>query len=439
MNKMKQEKKVQKKGQTEKRNSKEPSRKNSHADTPRSQAGQKKPIPKKADDQKTQRKPIGKIREPNKKDGFSKRRSDGESRIKKKPLSHDIVPKTAPERRQSKQKVPDGKKFDRSLLKREDLLKKVPPTPKGKGSQKHDKRKAKKGKIVKPQKDESGLELRDRVFNPYVKVRNQEPMFDTELNIQGKSPKSAKSLSQHKFRQINSENMTHVNTILNNIEPRIREVLAKNDYLIYQIYNEQTYNRDLYLVNNSLVPLIKQLKEHTSLNHSGIYFGHLVQGYSKSNIKMEKRFNLSLEGGSFLYSLIQSKYPEIFANLPILKVNTEGEKKFLYGNNLEATDIYQVNDRFKKYTPIFVVDEYDEYLGLCLLMVKQAGSERSKKINERLNEIEYLKKRKNYHEGDYTETIRIDTPDIGISDSKNFIVKFVNLTDLGKYLRGSKK
>ena len=93
MNKMKQEKKVQKKGQTEKRNSKEPSRKNSHADTPRSQAGQKKPIPKKADDQKTQRKPIGKTREPNKKDGFSKRHSDGESRIKKKPLSHDIVPR----------------------------------------------------------------------------------------------------------------------------------------------------------------------------------------------------------------------------------------------------------------------------------------------------------------------------------------------------------
>ena len=223
-------------------------------------------------------------------------------------------------------------------------------------------------------------------------------------------------LSQHKFGRL-IRNMTHVNTILNNIEPRIREVLAKNDYLIYQIYNEQTYNRDLYLVNNSLVPLIKQLKEHTSLNHSGIYFGHLVQGYSKSNIKMEKRFNLSLEGGSFLYSLIQSKYPEIFANLPILKVNTEGEKKFLYGNNLEATDIYQVNDDLGKHTIFLWTNR--RISGLCCSLVKQQ-SERVKN-QERLNEIEYLKRRKNFMKGLHRNNQNRYTRHRD-SDSKNFIV-----------------
>jgi ribosome biogenesis protein Nip4 len=348
-------------------------------------------------------------------------------------------------------------KFDRSILKNQSALTKLPKTPKGTGknteetqeikpSKKKETKALKKPKslrtIMLNQPNKIGIELdKELLSNPHVKLKKEEEQ-EILKRIKGEIiPKSApiKAFSIHKMKPAGSDIIKYVFMILDNINPRLKEFINERKYIIYQYYNEHTKLKELFLVPETNVPLIKQLRNHENVMFSGIYFGYLVQGFSKNNTKLEKRFNLSLEGGSFLYSLCKSEYQDVFAELPILKVNPEGEKKFLYGNNLDVTDFYETDKRFKKYTPIFVVDEYEDYLGLCLLMVRQAGSERSKKIHEKLSEIENLRKRKNFNPGEFDEELEIEEPDIGLSDSKNFIVKLQNLTDLGKYLRGGRK
>ena len=422
---------------------------------------------KKKDSQKKTRAP--KEEKKMTRDSFQKIREEN-----KKKFTQNELSKENDRNNKNKKKIEDDStksnnkktKFDRSILRNKNALKKlstpakvekraISKTQSKSGSKtelksisdkttksSHSKKIHSARTLILKQPNKIGLELdKELLSNPHVKLRKEEEK-EILSRIKGELPPSnpeIKKLSIHKMKPASSDIIKSIFLILNNIDSRIKEILSERQYIIYNYYNEQTKIKELYLVPEASVPLIKQLRNHSNVNFSGIYFGYLIQGYSKNNIKLEKRFNLSLEGGSFLYSICKDHYPEIYQNLPILKVNPEGEKKFLYGNNLDVADFYESDKRFKKYTPIFVVDEYDDYLGLCLLMVKQAGSERTKKIHEKLAEIENLKKRKNYNEGELDNELQIEDLDLGLSDSKNFIVKIQNLTDLGKYLRGGRK
>lgn len=404
---------------------------------------QKKPYTPK-EEKKSSRESIGKTKQ-TKKNKTTKLDSDKNTKEKQKSKADSI------------EIVEKKTKFDRSILRDKTSLMKLPKTPKAIGESKEKKNstnEAKKKKIKSLKKPKSlrtlmqsqpnkiGIELdKELLSNPYAKLRKEEEK-EILRRIKGEEPPKPapiKALSIHKMKPAGSDIIKYVFLILDNINPRLKEIINEKKYIIYQYYNEQTKLKELFLVPETNVPLIKQLRNHEHVIFSGIYFGFLIQGFSKNNTKLEKRFNLSLEGGSFLYSLCKAQYPDVYSELPILKVNPEGEKKFLYGNNLDVTDFYESDKRFKKYTPIFVVDEYEDYLGLCLLMVKQAGSERSKKIQEKKSELENLRKRKNYNLAEFDEELEIEEPDIGLSDSKNFIVKLQNLTDLGKYLRGGRK
>jgi len=104
------------------------------------------------------------------------------------------------------------------------------------------------------------------------------------------------------------------------------------------------------------------------------------------------------------------KYPEEYKLLQTVNIDNEGERAFLYGRNLEMDSVVSDTDDLVKKKLIFVMNERNRYLGLALLMVKQAGVEKP------MGPMGIKK---------------IDT----YSRSQNFALSLLNLIDAGYYLR----
>ena len=93
----------------------------------------------------------------------------------------------------------------------------------------------------------------------------------------------------------------------------------------------------------------------------------------------------------------------------MIQIDDEGEKAFLYGRDLSLNEVVSETEKLMKKKVIFVENEIHEFLGLALLMVKQAGSKKPEKNSQKVRD-EY-------------------------SRSPNFILSLLNLSDAGYYLR----
>ena len=123
----------------------------------------------------------------------------------------------------------------------------------------------------------------------------------------------------------------------------------------------------------------------------------------------ERAFYLSYEGGEFLYQYARRHAPESSSQLQKITLNEAGIKAFLYGGAIKPEHVQSDTSSLHKKGLIFAVNREGIFLGLAILIVKQAGA---------------LVGDSDYERG----------PSFS-SRSPNFAVSFLTLTDAGHFIR----
>ena len=211
---------------------------------------------------------------------------------------------------------------------------------------------------------------------------------------------------QGKFVTLNISNTNLIRDYINSVAPNLFTIISNtNAYIFYLLFQKEP---EIYLVPKKQHLIIKRLNNAYPIEHAGIYFGKILK--KNTHRGTQKFFRLSYEGGEFLLNAVRH-VPKILKNVDIIQVNSFGERKFLYGQDIDEMR-HIISDNITdlvKRKLIFVENRFEEYIGLALLKVKQAGSmyqDRSKKE---------------------------DMQDF--SNSINFQLGIMNLTDSGYYLR----
>lgn len=216
--------------------------------------------------------------------------------------------------------------------------------------------------------------------------------------------KSHKGQKETNFTTLNTTNVRLIKEYFSTISPHLYDTLARNgQYVLYQ-YEGRSY--EIHLVPTTMSTLVKQLNRHFPMAYAGVHLGFMKR--RRTHTHFERAFYLSYEGGRFLFNFVRSFEPELQQEIQTVVLDEEGEKAFLYGRNIDLDDIISETDHLVKKKMIFVLDQEKEYIGLALLMVKQAGSE----IDD-----QGMKTRDDY------------------SRSPHFKLYLLNLSDAGQYLR----
>lgn len=208
-----------------------------------------------------------------------------------------------------------------------------------------------------------------------------------------------------KFASLNSTNIKIIKEYFETIAPNLFDLLAKsNKYVLYQF---EGMSHDIFLVPTSMSQIVKKLAKNMPIMHAGIHLGYMRR--KRTHTGFVRAFFLSYEGGNFIYNFISKDHPEIMENIQKIQLNFKGEKAFLYGTNIEFENVISNTAKLMKKKLIFVFNKNDNYIGMALLIVKQAG--KSKPTEPRVKK---------------TKTR---------SRSQNFTVSLLNLIDAGYYLR----
>ncbi|WP_457558067.1 hypothetical protein [Candidatus Harpocratesius sp.] len=219
-----------------------------------------------------------------------------------------------------------------------------------------------------------------------------------------KSNKSKSKSQDIKFTTLNTTNVQIVKKYFETISLSLFDNMARSgQFVLYQAEGERY---EIFLIPSEISPLIKQLNKNFPLIYAGIPLGFMKRQQTRT--RFERQFFLSYEGGRFLWNYIQSDLPDIKNELQSVILDEDGEKAFFYGRNIEMDDVISETDKLVKKKITFVLDQNKEYIGLALLMVKQAGTEKP--------------------------VLGIKTRDL-YSRSPNFKLNLLNLSDGGKYLR----
>ena len=247
---------------------------------------------------------------------------------------------------------------------------------------------------------------------PKVKVSPPQGAYlGNRAKKQSNSPKKKHSSNKKhtgsqetNFTTLNTTNVQLVREYFATISPNLFDSLARNgQYVLYQ-YEGRRY--EVYLVPTSTSALIKQLNKTYPVNAAGIHLGFMKRSQKRTHF--ERAFYISYEGGRFLYDFVHQQEPTLQDEIQTVELDDEGEKAFLYGRSIELDEVVSETDQLVKKKLIFVLDQYQDYIGIALLMVKQAGAKK---------------------------------PDLGIkprddySRSPHFMLNLLNLCDAGQYLR----
>ncbi len=239
------------------------------------------------------------------------------------------------------------------------------------------------------------------------KTRSRTPSSKSSPPKRKYVPKSDRG-ENTKFMPCNSTNIQIIKDYFATISPSLYNRLANSGD--YQLFQYEGYSHEIYLVPMRLSRLVKKFTKTFAISYAGVHLGYMRR--KRSHTGFERAFYLSYEGGEFLYSRIHSHFQDLLSEVQTLTLSGRGEKSFLYGQNISFGDVLSDTEHLQKKKLIFVKNEQEIYLGLALLLVRQAGG-----VNVEAKDSKYQ------HE---------------FSRSPNFTVAIINLTDAGYFLRQGK-
>lgn len=229
----------------------------------------------------------------------------------------------------------------------------------------------------------------------------------------GKNPPKKKSnlyqkrniMRETKFVTLNSTNIKMIKDYFQTIAPNLYDLFAQsNNYVLYQFEGK---TRDIFLVPTSMSKLVRKLSVDLPLMHAGIHLGYVRPKRTHSGYV--RAFFLSYEGGRFIYEFIINNHPELLKDIQSVQLNAHGERSFLYGKDIDFEDAISNTSKLIKKKIIFVLNQKNNYIGIALLLVKQAGQKKPEEPGQKKWDVH--------------------------SRSQNFTVALINLTDAGYYLR----
>ena len=242
-----------------------------------------------------------------------------------------------------------------------------------------------------------------------VQIGLKAKILSKKANIlQKKKSKSSQKrniMRETKFVTLNSTNIKMIKDYFRTIAPNLYDLFAQsNNYVLYQFEGRE---RDIFLVPTSMSKMVKKLSKDLPLMHAGIHLGYVRPKRTHSGYV--RAFFLSYEGGRFIYEFIINNHPELLKDIQTIQLNAKGERSFLYGKEIIFEDVISNTSKLIKKKIIFVLNQKINYIGIALLLVKQAGKKKPEEPGQKKWDVH--------------------------SRSQNFTVSLMNLIDAGYYLR----
>ena len=153
------------------------------------------------------------------------------------------------------------------------------------------------------------------------------------------------------FREINSFEKKIIFHSLSTNSSKILQNLDDLQYFLYISFKQnETRNNypEVFLITNDQKRFLDLINVKNIIHSVGLYFGF----FKKDS------FFLSLEGAEFLYK------DKIFSEFQQLILNKNGEKSFLYGNNISKKMIEIIPQNLKNKDFLLVFNNLSEIIGI---------------------------------------------------------------------------
>lgn len=158
------------------------------------------------------------------------------------------------------------------------------------------------------------------------------------------------------FRIINNKEKKIIEDSLRKYSSKLISTLKEFDYQFYILLNDLSSNSKfplIFFVPTSLTDSLNIIDPYIKIISSGIYFGFI----KKNN------FYLSIEGAEFLHT------KNCFSKRHYIKVNNEGEKSILYGNNIKKEFITEIFEELCKRDFLLVLNQSNELISIAQSLV----------------------------------------------------------------------
>jgi len=155
------------------------------------------------------------------------------------------------------------------------------------------------------------------------------------------------------FREINSFEKKIIFHSLSTNSSKILQSLDDFQYFFYISFKQnKTKNNypEVFLITKDQKRFLSLINVKNIIHSVGLYFGFFKKD----------TFLLSLEGAEFLYK------DKIFSEFQQVILDKNGEKSFLYGNNILKSMIVKTPNNIKENSFLLVFNNLDEIIGIAL-------------------------------------------------------------------------
>ena len=155
-----------------------------------------------------------------------------------------------------------------------------------------------------------------------------------------------------KFRVINNTEKKIIADSIKKYSSKLPFVLKELEYQFFILLEDLNSNGKfplIYLVPTTLINTLNSIDPDINIISSGIYFGFI----KKNN------FYLSMEGAEFLHT------KNCFSKRHYVKVNKQGEKSILYGNNIKKGLIIEISNKLYKKDFLLVLNQSNELIAIA--------------------------------------------------------------------------
>ena len=156
------------------------------------------------------------------------------------------------------------------------------------------------------------------------------------------------------FRALKNSEFELIEAALVQISPKIVSYFQEQRALLFVSKFGNKDENLIYLITEEINKVLKRFQQTIDIISAGIYLGFIVRG----------KFFLSLEGAEILLK------EELVPEQRFIKVNKEGEKAILYGNQIEKKMILDPSSNLKKNSLILIFNQLNELIALGNVVVE---------------------------------------------------------------------
>ena len=156
------------------------------------------------------------------------------------------------------------------------------------------------------------------------------------------------------FRALKNSEFELIEAALVQISPKIVSYFQEQRALLFVSKFGNKDENLIYLITEEINKVLKRFQQTIDIISAGIYLGFIVRG----------KFFLSLEGAEILLK------EELVPEQRFIKVNKEGEKAILYGNQIEKRMILDPSSNLKKNSLILIFNQLNELIALGNVVVE---------------------------------------------------------------------